>query len=421
MKKVRLAAKVASITALVMIVLAFSVATPTFSWFDRANTLTGDGLEYSVKSSDNVYTYDGKNITISTTYSSTGENDSYAAISPPVKKNGSLAKGKRDYYETTITNTSGAAQNVSLYISDLKSTNTTGELCVGVNTPIKAYRNFTDKEKGRTQNSTGGATGDKIRIYFQPKNADKWNGADGGYVIYYMTPIGNGWTAPMDVTGTAGTLFTDIPTNTTKFYIKINNADGDSAWGRTPDITVNSLGGENSGHPTSLNAQNECVFVLTEQTSTENSYGNAGYNVYSIDGANIFNYYGSASVSKDDSLDLSLIKGTNFNGKNIQYESSDTNVFTVSGGRIYGKSVGSATLTTKVYSESYGEAYQVTTSISVTAVTTNKVSIDDAPIITNLKVPTGVENAVSVKWFIMNDNSAAGTLTYTLENVYLGL
>ena len=425
------------VIALAVILVAVSISAPTFSWFARPKESSGGGITVDV---DKNY-YTGKGVTISKTEyynpsSASADPQGYVTVQNPRAYN-SLPVGSRDYYTTTLHNSTSVDQYVSLYIGSLSTSNSSGQCVIGVNTPVKGYRNYSVKNGTFPDNSSNTATvsDNNLRVYFQPKNADKWNGASGGYVIGYTTgstsitwsnnqPSNVQWTAPMGVTATAGTLYTDVPKNVNQMIIKINNAEGDSAWGKTPVITRTALAGENSGHPTSFDQTHEVVFTLTERAST-NGMGNAGYEVYSIDGAKFFKRYSTVNIKKGDVMDLRLVKGTDYIASSVSYSSSNTGVFTVNNGKIKAVGTGTATLTTKA-KNSFGDEVSVTTSVTVTTIVPqSSISLEDVPIVQNVKVPANSENVaekdVIVKWFIKNDKDASGSLSYNLSNVYVGL
>lgn len=412
MKKPKLKFKIIILVALSVELAVLTLCTSTFSWFVRPNQVSGNSLSYSITSNDNVKCYDGNGVTISANkYSSDGINYTTSGV-----KTGSrtLAVGKRDYYHTTITNSSENDQNVSLYITSLTG-NTSGELAVGVNSPVKAYRNYTKWGLTNATDSYGkvSVTDDRFRIYFEPNNANEWSGGD--YDLAYKTTSSSDWQwNQMGFTGSEGVFYTDVTgTNLYTFYIKKRSAAGDYAWGRTPDIQPSSVGLTTT----------QAVDIKLKGTATS-GYGNADYNSYTVDRPRFINKFGTATITVGDSMGLRLTKDEDYLGKGVRYESSDTSKFTVDSkkGVITGVSAGTATLRTYLYGSSYGEPVAgnyVETTIIVSNPTKNNISADDVPIVRNLLVPAGED--VNIHWFVMNDKHASGSVTYNLSGIYLAV
>ena len=104
-------------------------------------------------------------------------------------------------------------------------------------------------------------------------------------------------------------------------------------------------------------------------------------------------------------------------GATVEYYSSNSGVFTVdSHGKITGVSAGTATLYTKVVGGTYGDFIQKETEINVTP--NNSYVFYDVPIVRNMKIPAN--GTQEVYWYVIN-NSLTNALSYTIDEVYIGL
>lgn len=145
----------AVVLAAVLAITCISV--PTFSWFTRPQSLSGEKM---VLQNKNAYTaYNGKDVTISTKSSSTGIEDSYTTdciASADFSVTGAAGTGigsfNRKYFCTTITNSSGTEQNVSLFARKLSipTDDTNGTLALGVNGPTRSYHDYSTLAKANT-------------------------------------------------------------------------------------------------------------------------------------------------------------------------------------------------------------------------------------------------------------------------------
>ncbi len=443
MKKSKISLKMGLVAGLAVVLAVVSIGTPTFSWFDRPKSQTGNSLTYSIGESDNVIVYDGSNVNMET-YVSTDDGVTYSTTAADPAKTGTLTPGKRIYYKTVLTNNNAtSAQNVSLYIDTL-DTGKSGECCVGVNVPIKAYKNYYYNGATIPEVSKTSATGKNTkRIYFQlgeNKNS-KWTG--GKYCVCSSTndvdinyeqgskgtytdfiKIGTG-------DASSSTFYADIPSDHNKMFIAVQLWGGDDEK-RTQTFT--NLTGNGLTETQSL------LFKLNGYNYGENIGNNTwkdfrGAYAQTCAGANIVNYYRAATVASNangnttnNTIDVSLVKDTDYSGSSITYQSSNAGTFTVdANGIITGKAEGTAMLTYTVKSQ-FGDTVTKTATVTVKAVDgVGQKIIDDAPIVTNLLIPSASDdnveknlNVQEIYWFIKN-GADSGDLTYTLKKIYLGV
>ena len=123
-----------------------------------------------------------------------------------------------------------------------------------------------------------------------------------------------------------------------------------------------------------------------------------------------------------DTVNASLISGTDYGGSSIRYYTSDPSVFTVSefGGVITPVAAGKAKLYSKAWGQSYGSNNNMQMETEVTVVA-GSYSYTDMPIVKNIYIPADEgNNSVDIDWYAMNVSSR-DSLTYTIDDIYLGL
>lgn len=431
----------ALVLAIVFIILCVNV--PTFSWFSRPHSQSGEKM---VLSSDNQYkAYNGKSVTISTKSSATGRTDSY---STPVEDSEGLSGSgitthNRKYFCTTISNTATGAveQNVSLYANTLSiptgaSGGANGTLALGVNGPTRSYRDYSS-----LATKTSFATRDAMRVYFQkPKynTPSGWTGTefyicwneDTNTDIESLNALGsNGTYYKMTYCGEKDNYYNyyaDIPkTATHAFFACENWAEGKQQSDLTADNwkkrtqTLWDLGGDGQSQLQSK------VYQLTTTVSGGNTQVHTP--PYSVTGACINNYYNTIFVTTGSNFNAALSNTTNIPLRtdytanyigSLEYYSGDTSVFTVdkTSGVITPVGAGEAKLYTKAVGSSYSDSQQVETTVKVTAA--DDYVFNDVPIVRNLKIPAG--ESVDVYWYVIN-NSETAALRYTIDSLYIGM
>lgn len=389
--------------------------TTTFSWFNRPREESGNSLRWSGQ----YKISNGQDISIKTVESS--DDGTTFDENPVTDFGGPLEAGKRRYFCTEISNSGNTEQNVSLFIKDLKTSDTASAsgLYVGVNKPLKTYRSYNDMDGS---NSTYTKTSlEKYRFYLDTNNVSSWKDSTTTIKFRYGTGDVNNpnWQGkPIDMTPISGqntqVLYVDVPVTAkvVQFYAN-DNYSGANA---TPYMLLKA-------YCPNLAVGNCYKFTL--QTNTSGSYDNHNCDTRSFDKpltdcANFINCYNRISIPLGSTFNAGLVAGTDYIGSSISYSSSSNGVFKVdANGVITPVAEGNATLTTTIKGDAYGDTYSVTTEISVTPASKDSV---DTPIVTNLEIkPTAADGPTvsKVYWYIKNDSSS--TITYTLDDVYISL
>lgn len=425
--------------ALAIMIIVVSISVPTFSWFTRPQNLPGEKM---LLQSKNAYTaYNGKSVTISTKSSSTGitSPDSYTDTSSSLSGS-EIGTYHRKYFCTTITNSSGSDQNVSLYAKTLSiPTSGNGTLALGVNSPTRSYRDYTALAK-----TTSYSNRDLMRVYFEKDNSvTGWNGTE-FYICWNESTDTN---AALGSKGEKGTYYklthvggddnpnqyyVDIPKTATHAFFCVEN------WDTNNNGQPN--GGQRSQELCNLAQYGQTpmqskLFKITRRTNRYNNHlvDTTSAEAPSFTGNCINHYYDTIYVAVGNKFDADLSNTTNiplrdgytanYTGGRLEYSSSNTSVFTVekTTGVITPVAAGEAKLYTKSVGGSYPDSQQVETTVKVTAAA-NYV-FNDVPIVRNLKIPGSTDNdknIVKVYWYVMN-NSTTNALSYTIDEVYVGL
>ena len=445
MKKKKIIFKTLLVFVLTALLVVLSTGVPTFSWFARPQSQNGNSLEYAVNSSDGVIAYDGGGVSM-TTYISVDDGVSFSDSSTPpapvdftVAANrqhtlGTTSPSNRVYYKTVLTNTSGSDQNVSLYVKNF-NTGSAGEVCIGVNDPIKAFKNYSHYNVVKPLPTKASAQGDTTkRVYFLPGNNNHWyDGHDtgwssGSYDVYsgtnsadidsnngssgtktHMTQIGSG-------NAESSYFYADIPADHNKMFISVANWNG-TDYKRTQTFT--NLTGDG------LTKLQSLLFNLN---GSYTNYHNAWSSVTTTTGARIASYYSSAQLGVNDTIDLSLESSMCSGTINYQITSSDPSVASVNGsGVVTGLAAGTATLTYTA-TGAHNDTVTKSCSITVNAYASESNTIANAPIVTNLLIPgdtTDNRNKQEVYWFIQNGDEMYGAAnanaTVNFGAVYLGV
>lgn len=410
MKKSKLV--LVSVLALALCFLCFT--SMTFSWFNRPQTQKGDSLGWDIDYEISV----GSGVSM-VTYESLDGGVSYNEEAPVTEFSNTegIAPGERKWYRTDIINNGDSAQTVSLYLSKLSlSPDAQGSFYLGVNAPLKTYKNYFDQASFITANEKAGIS--TMRVYFQPKSSDM-SEPDGNwknknyYVCYGVDNAPSNYVA-LSPTPTSGTYYADIPANATQLFFSVQ--DWKESYQKTQ--TFSDLKSDGQSAVSSL------VFWLNG-TYDQNGNNNAqAEKVKVTEGANIVNYYKSITLPAEESFDASLLMGTDYIGNSVTYTSDNSNIFTVdsASGTISAKAEGTAKLITEVKGV-FNDTVRVETAVTVGKAVTETVTAD-VPIITNLRVEglneNGESTVESIYWFIKND-SESGTLVYNVEDIYLTL
>ncbi len=394
------------VAVMAVILCLMCLMTTTFSWFAReykdGNSLVWQG-KYDVSN--------GAGITAETNIlnTSSGEYEKVASNYNFSNSNG-IPNGERVCYRTDITNSSGTAQSVSLYLSGLKVSQ--GNFYLGVNKPLKTYKTYAgaiSTESTRVPSSIY-----DLNVYLGLKEDeydDLKNRAD--FIHYYNN------------SGVKGDAYWDDRIDTEKtgnYKADENRWNGDEKSYKIYAMTIDSRAekmkfkdnkgvpdvGYYDGQEATISSNNTFIYY-------EYSYNNVKYYYVelenSLPGAKIERFYSEATVYAGNTVDIPAT------GHNITYKSSNDSIATVSSsGKVTGKKAGTVKITA-TSTGIYGDTLE-----SECVVTVKETDNSDIPIVTNYLVPKAVEGkptTVSVYWYINNEDSE--TLAYTIDDVYLSL
>ena len=405
MKKSRIA--IAVILAVVLAVTCVSV--PTFSWFTRPQSQTGEKMMLETNNTYNAY--NGYGVTVSTMGSAdSGINYSTNCNDANACSGSEIGIHNRKYFCSTITNSTNSEQNVSLYARTLSiPAGTNGTLALGVNGPTRSYHDYSSLTN-KTYNT---ALNYDKRIYFQTHGVSGWESGQDIYVTFgyeygdktykmnYITHD-NTW---------GHIYYADLPYTANRLYFTVSGWQ--TANHGSQDNTLKSATVSNLANNVNSITNSSTVFRIKNQTNNEN---NRPVETDTVIGASIREYYSSITLAKKATFDTST-KLSYQTGATVEYYSSNSGVFTVdSHGKITGVSAGTATLYTKVVGGTYGDFIQKETEINVTP--NNSYVFYDVPIVRNMKIPAN--GTQEVYWYVIN-NSLTNALSYTIDEVYIGL
>lgn len=432
MKKSKLLLKTALVTGLTGVLITASVSSTTFSWFNRPNSLSGKSVYLNVPYGDkdangsalSMKGYDGSNLTMET-FLSTDDAISFSdeAKAPDQSVTG-LAPNKRLYYNTVITNKGSTDQRISLYIKNFKPAAVNGtNVCVGVNYPIKAFKNYSLYDQTIPPASKTSASGTVKRVYFEPygkvpsgnaydTHRDNWN--DGTYYVKSGNNVDSNVESSIKMTrctSTSTVWYADIPSGHNQLYFSYMPVPEN--YQRTQ--TFSNLNGDGLSTSKSL--------LFYTNGSYTGDYNNAWAGKEDVGGACFGTYYSSISLSIGQTINIALTKNVDYAGGTITYSSSSTSIFTVStAGVITPKAAGTANLTYTITSDK-GDKITKTVKVTVHSYSASSPTITNAPIVTNLLIPANSQE--SVWWFIQNgdDRYAKSTAnaSYTHDGIFLGV
>lgn len=394
--------KILLVTALALVLCLLCVTTSTFSWLPRPKEDKGNSLGWNPYYEASV----GKDITM-TTYElpeNGREPDDRHAQLPEVTEfsnSAGIDPGHRKYYRTDIINSGTEAQSISLFMSSLSGLDSTnGKFCLGVNGPLRTYKNYSDinSEAGskieKIINEKNVYVGFNVNQTYTPQNyaVHWWQTGNDNYngdsqVKPYFSPNKQGDYANSKYNMSYAT----IPYDANAVKLRQDN---------------NWYGGNNEDL-----ANKNTIIVYSD-----NGNVNADYQKSSL-AAGIESFYSTAAVTAGDTIDLAATGHTD----TFTYTSSDESVATVdSSGQVTAKKAGHTSIiltSTGAYGDKITAACWLTVHDSADPGT-----IFDVPIVTNVKVAPATEagNTVeSVYWYIKNDGNVA--LTYSIGDIYLTL
>lgn len=400
--------RVIVILCLSLILCFMCVTTNTFSWFNRTEE-SGNTLVYGDKT---LKQSSGRSFVVDTYMQGNGGEYSDQSIDKTRSEGApllslSLEPGERQCYKTQITNNNTSNQNVSLYLSGVKS-NDYGNTYVGVNNPMRTYKSLSSLNQAIISDSFSlnsrvfyvgfntfqGYTPSqyKLRYYYDKNNYGDvelsanatGTGNDGASVLKDFGEI-----EITQLNHTYRTFAVVIPYGYTgaqlwhygsNYFYEKKNDDIDTnnymgLWKSGKDhITTNV----NVGQSASI----KCPSKIT--------------------------------INKGGSCDLSSY----FKGNKVEYKSKDENIAKVTDNKLNGIGAGSTSI--KVTCTGVlGETMTANFNVEVQDVVEK---IENAPVVTNMEVVPSTrdkQNVLTVYWYIKNTGSDSINVSVDKINVTL--
>lgn len=393
--------KILAVILLSVILCFVCVTSSTFSWFTRPQTQKAEKFGWDI----DYPISQGSGISMKT-YS--GTRDANGVLTYPaqtVNYSGSLAAGGYKYFRTDITNTGNIPQSVSLYLTSINKTSSSGKFFLGVNGPTRTYKEYFGSIIGATEKTPLNVNKKNFYVGFNTNQTYSptsyqihyWGGKNIGdaTVKSYFSPNKTGNYADSTYNMTYATI--DADSTSAQLW-----KPSTSSWYDDKNTDINS---------------NNTMIVFLWDGSTKTDDANSG------EAAKIGSFYSSATTYLDSTETLSLAATGTAGAGGVTYTSSKPSVATVdSKGVVTRVGVGTTNITVKA-TGAYGDTISSTCVLEVKAGIPGTNSAEDVPIVTNLKVAPAVDSSnptvVSVYWYIKNDGS--GNLSYTVDDVYLTL
>ncbi|MCH5297081.1 MAG: Ig-like domain-containing protein [Ruminococcus sp.] len=402
--------KILLVTVLALVLCLLCVTTSTFSWYTRPNAQSGNKLAWN-----SAYSISNGNGISMLTQESTDGGETYTEAVNNFSSAG-LAAGECKYYRTAITNTGTSSQSVSLFLSQLDlSNNTGGKFYLGVNGPLKTYKNYsnTTVEAGTAVKSTINEKYVYLGLHASEESDGKFNNKIERIHAWNnsINLVSKSYWDDRYVTGKTGTWKIDGKWNDQQQTFNIYAMKIDY---RCTDFQLKGAGDENSGWyndaKPSIVSNNTIVFYEygDNYTAEAKTSGTA---------AGLESFYSSASVGVGDTINL---KATGQGA--LSYESSNTGVATVSSsGVVRGVKAGTTTITV-TSTGAYGETIKANCTVRV--IGNNSNAGFDVPIVTNYSIAASDDpedpTVRYVYWYIKNE-SESSSLKYNISEIYLSL
>lgn len=404
--------RVIVILCLSLILCFMCVTTNTFSWFNRTeesgNTLVLNDRKYNKSDKNSLSSDTG-------TFSSTTYMQNNGEYTEEVKNNNistlAIESGERKCFKTEIVSTSKdttdqAAQNVSLYLSGVKSDDYNNTY-VGVNNPMRTYRSLTSLNQAIIRDTFSLNS----RVFYVGFNkAQPYDPSE--YKLHYYNKNKNG-----DVVLSA-------------------NATGTSNDG----VSVLKDLGEKKIDQLNYKYQTFAVVIPYGYTGAQLlHYSDNHFYIEKNDDIDTNNYMGlwndhdnhkttnvnvgqSASIkcpseitiNKGGSCDLSSY----FKGNTVDYKSNGENIAKVTDNKLIGIGAGQTSINVTCTGV-LGETMTATLNVEVQDVVEK---IENAPVVTNMVVVPSTgdkQNVLTVYWYIKNTSSKSINVSVDKINVTL--
>lgn len=389
------------------------VTTNTFSWFNRTeesgNTLVLNDRKYNKSDKKSLSSDTG-------TFSSTTYMQKNGEYTEKVENNniGALAieSGERKCFKTEIVSTSKdttdkTAQNVSLYLSGVKSDDYNNTY-VGVNNPMRTYKNVGAPES-KIKNENG-----MKNVYVGIRGYDGYKPSD--FALHY-------WTSGDKKVGDA-----DIKDLHSTSYKR----DSDTLDVYHIEVPYDAIGvkvkqnGDWKGGDIDISTNNFVCLYLTRNHDYQQAYSISAKEAKEVPAA-IEYFYSEASINVNGEIDLTA----SGNGT-LVYKSDKpgiAEIVTGSDGKVYVKGVSegdakiSVTSTGTVCDNKDGREPDTQTFTCVVHVKRVPDKLTDVPVVTNMEISKydskTNQNILTVYWYIKNTSSKSINVSVDKINVTL--
>lgn len=400
--------RVIAILCLSLILCFMCVTTNTFSWFNRTEEKdSGNTLVYGNKP---LKQSSGRSFDVATfkqidggEYSKKPLDGNTISEDAPL----TLKPGKRQCFKTEIKSNNTSKQNVSLYLSGVKSDDYTNTY-VGVNNPMRTYKTVGTPES-KTKNENG-----KKNVYvgifslstkYQPSRFKlHWwksdNTKNGDADIEYLHSV----EYKFDNDDKYHVYHAEVPWDAIGVGIKQDNV-----W---------------QGINIKLAESNFVCLLLNDKGNFKQDYGRK---VNDETPAGIKYFYSQATINVGGKIDLTA----SGNGE-LKYESDNSNIARVekgTDGNVYVQGVGegdatiSVTSTGTVCDKQGGRKPDTQTFTCVVHVKPVADKLTDVPVVTNMEIAKYTENTkqniVTVYWYLKNIGTSDITVSVDKINVTL--
>lgn len=393
--------RVIAILCLSLILCFMCLITNTFSWFDRAEE-SGNTLVYRNKT---LKQSSGKSFVVATYKQVDGGEYSEPLTNNTISKDAplTLKAGERQCFKTQIKSNNTSKQNVSLYLSGVKSDDYTNTY-VGVNNPMRTYKQVVNP-MSYSGHTTSQEVDHKdvyvgIELYdgtqYQPENYYlKWWKSDNSYG--YSQVYSGVHVSDYYIDSVKFNLYhAQVPYDTVKVqpYFKSGN---------------NYING--GSKETDLSSYN---IIGIWRDKGNNITGSTQKNEPGTVGAGIKTFYSEVSMVVGNKKNLPATgQGT------LKYSSSNPSVATVNEatGEVTAKKVGTTTVTV-TSTGTYNDIQQATYTITVNPLVENI-----TPVVTNMEISKydseTDQNILTVYWYIKNTSSESINVSVDKINVTL--
>lgn len=389
------------ILCLSLILCFMCLVTNTFSWFNRT-----EESGKSIVLSDRTYKQSsGKSYTVKTYEMGTG--DYTTEVEDNKISNLTISGGSRQCFKTEIMSNNTSKQNVSLYLSGVKSGDYTNTY-VGVNNPMRTYKTVGTPES-KIKNENG-----KKNVYVGIRGYDGYNPSN--FALYY-------WNSGAKKVG-----YADIKYLHSTSYKR----DNDTLDVYHIEVPYDAIGvkflqnGEWIGGDIDISTNNFVCLYLTSNHEYQQAYSISAEEAKEVPAA-IKSFYSEASINVNGKIDLTA----SGNG-DLVYKSDKPDIaqiVTGSDGKVYVKGVSegdaiiSVTSTGTVCDNQDRRKPDTQTFTCVVHVTPVPEKLTDVPVVTNMEIAKYTENTkqniVTVYWYLKNIGTSDITVSVDKINVTL--